>query len=226
MLPKGELWDPGTGEFTALGPPVPSLEAQTATRLPDGRVLLVGGHGHNEYSAGAEDSDPVSESFQPTGSLAHARSWHTSMLLHDGRVLVVGGFDGGDTMVAAAEVWHPQTGLWSDAGSTGDAPEWGSATLLADGRVLLIGATQAGYLGPWDGSRHDGRVTHGAMRAPSATLLNDGRVLVVGGEGPQPPPSPDRCTPRSGGGLRSCTHVDTSLVTAELWTALRPAPVR
>jgi len=81
----------------------------TATPLPDGRVLVVGGSGSylEDLLASAEVWDPATASFSPAGSLAEARMVHTATPLPDGRVLVVGGGDG-FVAFASAEVWEPK----------------------------------------------------------------------------------------------------------------------
>ena len=75
--------------------------AHTATLLPDGRVLIVGGEGDKDNGRGglrggytvasAELWDPATGTFGPAGTMAQARSAHTASLLSDGRVLVTGG---------------------------------------------------------------------------------------------------------------------------------------
>ena len=78
-------------------------EDHTATLLPDGRVLIVGGKdGVGGERKSAEVWDPETASFGPAGSLAERRDRHTATPLPDGRVLIVGGTDTG-----AAEVWSP-----------------------------------------------------------------------------------------------------------------------
>jgi len=63
---------------------------QTATLLPDGRVLVAGGQNYGSYFASSEVYDPATGVWSTTGSMNTARSLHTATLLPDGRVLVVG----------------------------------------------------------------------------------------------------------------------------------------
>jgi len=124
----------------------------TATLLPDGRVLVVGGEypdvedlPHRVHAAPAEVWDPATAAFSPAGSLIEARSGHTATLLADGRVLVVGGYayDDCDTyclhQIADAEVWDPETESFDPAGSLVEARGGHTATLLPDGHVLIVG---------------------------------------------------------------------------------------
>ncbi len=74
----------------------------TATRLPDGRVLVAGGY-NGSYLASAEIYDPDSATWTPTGSMATFREYQTATRLPDGRVLVAGGYNGSE--IAKAELF-------------------------------------------------------------------------------------------------------------------------
>lgn len=88
-----EIYDPATGQFT----PGPELRtdrmAHTATPLPDGRTLLVGGWStsENRTTPLAELWDPAAHRFLPAGTLQAGRHDHAAVLLKDGRVLIAGG---------------------------------------------------------------------------------------------------------------------------------------
>jgi WD40 repeat protein len=193
---SAEVWDPATGTFSPAGSHGLGWGRQTATLLPDGRVLAVGG-----YPTAASVWDPATSTFSPTGSPAMDAmdSINTATLLPDGRVLVAGGGGGGPD---SAEVWDPDTGTFGPAGSLLAVESYYEATALPDGRVLIVGGCFGEcYGGPratednnsvlasvelWDpvadtfgaaGSLSEARTGH------SATLLPDGRVLVVGGWG-------------------------------------------
>ena len=45
--PPAEIWDPVTASVEPAGAPVEGGSRHTATLLPDGRVLVVGGGGYN-----------------------------------------------------------------------------------------------------------------------------------------------------------------------------------
>jgi hypothetical protein len=107
-LRSAEVWDPVTGSFGPAGSLDKKRAVHTATALPDGRVLVVGGApgSQDEVLVSAEVWDPATNSFGPAGSLTEVRTGHTATALPDGRVLVVGGLIRGD-LVTSAEVWEP-----------------------------------------------------------------------------------------------------------------------
>lgn len=135
--------------FGAVGEPIRERSNHTATRLLDGRVLIVGGvspDGASDTSTTAEIYDPATGSFTATGSMSVERGGlseppkgHTAVLLADGRVLIVGGTRHSWLL----EIYDPGTGRFSHAGSL--APEGLiikhriSAVRLADGRVIVFG---------------------------------------------------------------------------------------
>ena len=141
-----ELYNPATEVWSKVAPLAQARLSHTATRLADGRVLVVGGRvskivnsefGGYDTLAGAEIYDPSANSWQPAAPMSQARSGHTAALLHDGTVLVVGGDSGGSL---TAERYDPAKGSWSAAGTLRAYWLGGvSATVLPNGAVLVAG---------------------------------------------------------------------------------------
>jgi hypothetical protein len=130
------------------------IERQSATLLPDGRVLIAGGvpfspdgqHPITGPSTSAELFDPSTGIFSQTGSMVVSAEFYTATSLPDGRVLFAGG-DFGMESLASAQVYDPRTGAFSQTGSMTVGREGHTATLLPDGRVLIAGGEATGNTG-------------------------------------------------------------------------------
>ncbi len=179
--------------FVVTGSLTEARAGHTATLLPDGRVLVVGGLGVASMVTTAELYDPTAGTWTAIEGIPAPPSYHTATLLPDGKVLVAGGYYG---FVSApqAYLFDPATNEFTATGDLIHARDRHTATLLNDGRVL-VAAGWFHYLGynpfaqdtaevydpasgTWTGTGRlaDHREGH------TAALLPDGRVLVAGGQ--------------------------------------------
>jgi hypothetical protein len=163
---------------------------QTATLLPDGKVLVAGGDPcwAEDGSCPLQESelfDPASGTFQLASNMIYQRGFHTATTLEDGKVLITGG---GST---TAEIYDPATNSFSASGIMGTDRFQHTATLLPNGKVLIAGghlnneAVSSAEL--YDPLTNSFSPTGGAgMSVPrsvhTATRLSDGRVLLTGGQ--------------------------------------------
>ena len=85
----------------------------SATLLPDGKVLIVGGMRRNQdFYKSAELFDPATGKFKQTGEMNERRVGHIAVLLPSGKVLIAGGWVGiGGT--DSAELYDPTTGKFT-----------------------------------------------------------------------------------------------------------------
>ncbi|HYV05474.1 MAG TPA: kelch repeat-containing protein [Blastocatellia bacterium] len=81
----------------------------TATLLPSGQVLVVGGASVEEVFNSAELYDPATSKWDITADLNTARNNHMATLLTNGKVLVVGGYHGRSSgYLRSAELYDPE----------------------------------------------------------------------------------------------------------------------
>ncbi len=185
-----QLFDPAMARWVHQPSMGTARLAHTATLLPSGRLLVVGGRNTSLVAAisSAQLYDPATGTWSPTKSLGMARASHTATLLPNGKVLVAGGI--GSSPLASAELYDPESETWSSAGSMLVGHQSHTATLLPSGKVLvsggmpLTGSTPITTSEIYDPESNTWTST-GSMNTKSyghtATLLSDGQVLLVGG---------------------------------------------
>jgi hypothetical protein len=180
------------GSFSPTGALSGARNGHSATLLPNGKVLVVGGYNGQQADrlASAELYDPASGTWTATGSLKLGRTILTATPLHNGKVLVAGGAISSGNSTATCELYDPATGTWTNTGTMRTARNSHTATLLLDGRVLVAGGfnrdqgvslSSAELYDPATGiwTPAGGLATTRSLH--TATLLFDGRVLVAGG---------------------------------------------
>jgi hypothetical protein len=142
---RAELYDAQANTFQFTGSMTMPRWSHTATRLNDGRVVIVGGYttapgtvSGSARTATAEIYDPATGQFSPAaGVMQQARSGHTATLLADGRVLIVG-------VVSATEIFDPSTATFSPGPALAVARLDHAAVLQWGGGVLVTGGRTSG----------------------------------------------------------------------------------
>jgi DNA-binding winged helix-turn-helix (wHTH) protein len=163
-LASAEVYDPTTGNWTPLtggrdnSGMLSGHADHTATLLPDGTVLIVGGY-HSRARTAAGDWGTDVELFDPKrpegqqflalapitdSGCSNRRANHTATLLQNGSVLIAGGAASGNACETYLTFQNGERGLQTLAVSGGSGAVIAgrsshTATLLDDGRVLFTG---------------------------------------------------------------------------------------
>jgi hypothetical protein len=152
----------------------------------------------------APPSTPAS--FSGTGPLNTARSNPTLALLQNGQVLVTGGQSSTGSILASAELYDPNTGVFTPTTSPMNAARYvHTATLLPNGQVLITGGQgssatlqSAELYNPATGTFSLTNSMTTPRSNQTATLLPNGQVLIAGGSAPSAPSSAELYNPSTG----------------------------
>ena len=156
--PASGAWGP-TGSLTGCADAASCIarNGHTATLLPDGSVLVVGGLTIPCSSCQAvfpvttaERYDPGTGSWQTVAGLPQGaeRAFHTATALPDGKVVVAGGLHGfivsptggyGVLSTATVYTYDPATARWTPTAALATPRAAHTASLLGDGRVVVAG---------------------------------------------------------------------------------------
>jgi len=106
-----------TNSFTTKANLPIALQGHRAVRIPDGRVIVCGGHGNTSNPiASTYIYDPSTNTWTNGPSMPKALLWHVAGLLDDGRIWVATGNDGTQNV---NEAWtlNPQSMTWAQVAS-------------------------------------------------------------------------------------------------------------
>ncbi len=169
-----ELFNPTTGVIQKIAELAVPRAEHTATLLPDGKVLILGGYSKTKMIQMAEVIDPSSGTVTILDEpMQVGRAGHTATRLLDGRILIAGGYvwsqkvkEGIATPIlagtAVVETFDPKTETFTQLSEKLPVAQGGMKVWeLPDHRVMLIG-------GETDGAFFDGYTM--TMPTASASL--------------------------------------------------------
>jgi len=147
VIADAEIFDPDTGESSAVAPMATARVDHTATLLKDGRVLITGGSNATGTLNSAEIFDPSTGTFSAvSGRLNMARARHTATLLSSGKVLIAGGDvtptlvdPNGTDVTGTAEIFDPTARTFGDLVLLQRSRSGHTATLFSNDTVWLAG---------------------------------------------------------------------------------------
>lgn len=174
-------------------------QGQSATLLPDGRWLFLGGEHNGRPTSGATLIEPRTNTTTVLVSqLSHARSGHTATVLPDGGVLVIGGVGVDGQLLRSVERFDPTAQRFDVVNLDLSPRAEHTATMLTDGRLLIAGGLSragdarsdvevvnalTGEIERFDARLETARFGHLAALLPSAPVLiwgglgNDGKAV-------------------------------------------------
>lgn len=177
------IWNPSTKTFSAA--PSPSwLFCSGHAFLPDGRLLVNGGHLSDDH--GIPDAnlyDATAATWTSAAPMAKGRWYPTTTTLANGQAVTLAGRDQSGTVVLIPEVWTG-TGWRALTGASRSLPYYPRTFLAPNSRIFYAGEKQSTYYlntsssGSWStvGSRRYGTRDYG-----SAVMYEPGKVLYAGG---------------------------------------------
>jgi hypothetical protein len=187
-----EIYEPDAGRFMALDVRSELDGYFVASRLADGRVLVLGAAQDGRCTEIWDVSPGAPSMSERVQGGCQARS---ATLLANGRVLVASSAaaysDGSQARTAriTATLFDPTRGTYTPAGSMSTTVDRSVAVGMADGRVLFAGGygpdgTTTAVAETWNVAAWSFTASGSlsvARAEPDMTLLDDGRILVVGG---------------------------------------------
>ena len=165
----------------------PGFCASTMLLLTDGSVMCQQQNGRQWWKLTPDRfGNYLRGSWRRIASMRLPRMYYASAVLADGRVFVAGGeYSGGsdDVELLAAEIYDPQTDMWSDLPTPKGWTKLGDAagSMLADGRVLVgnLSEKNVALFTPGPDTWAPAHDKVGGSAEESWALLRDGTVLTV-----------------------------------------------
>jgi PKD repeat protein len=178
-----QVWNPATGVFTEVASQ-PELFCSGHAFLPDGRLLVSGGHISDDH--GLPDNTiftPGAQSWSRSTPMRRGRWYPTNTMLASGDVVIMAGRDEAGALVAEPEVWSSGAVRVLSTASL-DLPYYPRTFLAPNGQIFYAGELQrTRYLDP-SGTGSWNFVAdriYGVRDYGAAVMYEPGKILYVGG---------------------------------------------
>jgi uncharacterized repeat protein (TIGR02543 family) len=223
-----QLWDPVSGftqvtDATCTDPAVCELFCAGHAFLPDGSLLVAGGHNVALGDANGLIQASIFDGFawRATGSMRYARWYPTLVTLGDGRVIALSGDQTPNNRATVPERYAPGTGVWTSLTSAGRTLQLYPRAFVEpkNGQVFVAGQDNPSmYLNPLGtGGWIGGPTRVVANRSYGAAVMLDNTVVYFGGGGATNCPD---ALPQ-----RSAEKIDLAAATPT-WQAIAPMSIR
>jgi hypothetical protein len=217
-MKASKVYHPGTNTWTVLADMKEGRWYPSIVRLPDERLLVMGGDNGSDRTSSAEIYDPPKKTWTVIASMKRKIDMPPAVLLYTGEVLKTW---------RDAELYNIESNAWRDTGPMlqeriGRAEGGHSdhcTLMLPDGRVMVAGIeptsdnTNPSFIeiydpqtNSWSRGSSPARNTKPVIRrAPEVMMLPGGKLLVYGGQYTGVGPSPVEL--RYAGSVPNCTNV-------------------
>ena len=184
--PSVTVWNPGTQAFTPAPNTTTQIFCSAHLQLPDGRLMVVGGHNGGEVGINAVQLfDPATSRWSAGPSMASARWYPTATMLGDGRVVAISGQATPGVYADTPEVYSPATNSWSRLSSVGTSfvhDDGYPMTYLLPSGKLAVFDPEGGHVRLLDPNTQALTVEPGSpVLFGSFAMYRPGKFLVSGG---------------------------------------------
>lgn len=184
------LWDPQTNVITALPKAGYNIFCAGHAFLPDGRLLVAGGHISDDSGLPyATIFNPFTNTWTRLPNMNAGRWYPTVTTLPNGEMLVIGGAKENTSKNLIPQVWQPSKNAWRNlTGASLELMYYPWMFAAPNGKQLMAGYWKPARFLSTDGT---GSWTTGprtqyanSRNAGSAAMYDEGKVIITGGDNP------------------------------------------
>lgn len=189
-IAPAEIYSPKTGKFSIINSMKIPRQGHTATLLPGGNVLIIGGHAKEEFALAIEEFNPKTNEFKVISKMSNPNFLHNSVLLPNNTILIAGQ-PNNDNEEYFIKIYDIEKNDITNLIKAENRQSFSTTTLLNDGNVLIAGGTGShGKDNIKNAVKYDFKTNTSTnipgmnigRSAHTATLLPNGKVLIIGGQ--------------------------------------------